>query len=1028
VAAPADDGEREREDDYREAAEFHLLKRAPDGRTLPVERYLDAKRHAERMPVYSIADRRFVAPRPKQAARQIALGPWQHLGPGNVGGRTRSLVIHPKDPNIMYAGAVGGGVWKSTDGGESWFPLSDLLPSIGIGALAIDPQNPDTLYAGTGEWYTGSTRGDSIRGLGIFKTTDGGATWRQLPETVNASFYYTNDIVVSPTNPQNVYAATYGGVWVSRDGGDTWRRTLSRTSPNTGCQDIAIRTDQSTDYIIAACGGTSNAPTAIFRNQDAGGAGTWEAVFSPPAAGRISLAIAPSNQSIVYAMASSLETGNDYRFGLLGVYRSISNGDSGSWETRVTNKDPNRLNTLLLTNPREALADVCTNGRATYSNQGDYDNALAVDPVNPDVVWAGGISVFRSDDGGANWGIAAFWQAAAPQLVHSDIHAFAFHPGYDGGSNQTLFVASDGGLFRTDNATAPPATGDRAGCLPYPTQVQWRSINNNYSTAQFYHGSVYPGGGAYFGGTQDNGTQRGADGLGPNDWRRIIGGDGGFTAIDPTDPNLVYGESQNFSFSRSTNGGLTFTSATRGITETAANFMFITPFEMDPSDPKRLYIGGRTLWRTEDGAANWTAASKGITAGNISAIAIAPSDPNRMVFAASNGFIYRNSEALTATADTEWRGTQPRTGYVSRLAFDPSNPDIVYATYSQFKSDASQHHVYKSTDGGATWNGSDGSGDTALPDIPVFSIIVDPQNTSTLYLGTDIGVFASIDGGATWSRDDNPFANAVTETLTLDRTAGRTTLFAFTHGRGVWKVNFPDTGAGCNYEVSKSAIELPAFGATSEVDVRTADGCTWSALSTSTAAAITTRAGGKGNGAFTITATLNPTAQQRLNTISVQDKAIRIVQAASQAAAGNDDRATPFALGDLPAVAVQDTSAATEDAGDPTHSCTRSADSKSVWFRVVAPEAGTMRLSFITRRLDTNTDAGTVVAAYNAAGQELVCSVTPQSATVATTRFPQFTVRQGESYLIQVSATTFGAPAGAQPVGGNLVLSATMVR
>jgi photosystem II stability/assembly factor-like uncharacterized protein len=586
-----------------------MLKRALPGDDLPVERYFEGKRHAERMPLYSLARRRFVDA--KATARDASLGAWQPLGPGNVGGRTRSFLIHPTDPNTMYAGSVGGGVWKTTDGGASWGPLTDLLPSIGIGALAMDPKNPDVLYAGTGEFYTGSTRGDQIRGAGIFKSTDAGATWTQLIGTANLSFYYTNKIVVSPNDSRRVYVATYGGLWFSGDAGVSWRRVLDRTSPNNGCQDLVIRTDQPTDYLFAACGTNATPQTVVFRNVDAAGAGAWQSVLAPSNMGRTSLALAPSNQSTVYAIAADAQSGANLR-GLLAVYRSDANGDAETWQTQVSNQDPNRLNRVLLTNPQGAFSDVCSNGTASFSHQGDYDMAIAVDPINPDLVWVGGIDVFRSDDGGRNWGIAGFWQAPqpSPQWTHSDVHGFAFPPGYNGGDNQTLFVITDGGIFRTDNARADTATGERAPCSPYPTKVEWRNVNNGFAVTQFYHGAVYPGGAAYIGGAQDTGTNRGSDASG-QEWRRVIGGDGGFVAIDPKDPNILFGETTRLSLVKSTNG-IGFSSATRGITEASANFLFITPFEMDPSESKRMYIGGRTLWRTIDAAANWTEASSPI--------------------------------------------------------------------------------------------------------------------------------------------------------------------------------------------------------------------------------------------------------------------------------------------------------------------------------------------------------------------------------------------------------------------------------
>ena len=499
-------------DDPDGAAEYHRLMRVPPGESqIPIERYLSARDRIRRMPVYSTARRSFTDG-PKRGSREAVIGPagggsWEELGPGNIGGRTRSLLIHPADPNIMYAAGVAGGVWKTEDAGNSWRPLNDLLPRLAVSTMAMDPKAPDTIYAGTGESFAG----DGLRGLGIYRTTDGGLTFEPLPSTLNSNFYFVNKLAISPNDSQIIYAATQTGVWRSLDGGASFDRVLSGT--NLICTDLAIRTDITPDYMFAACRVTVTPQSgSIYRNTDAAGSGEWTVVLSDPNMRRSSLAIAPSQQGTIYAMAATGETGN-LSGGLLAVYRSTSNGDPDSWEPRATNQDPVRLNTTLLTNPSGNFADICSNGTRTYSSQGNYDNALAVDPINPDIVWAGGIDLFRSDDGGKNWGIAAYWNAVTTfrTYVHADAHVLVFHPGYDGQGNQTLFAATDGGLFRTNNALAPVATGERAACSTANSEVNWSNLNNGYGTLQFYHGAVYPGGHFYFGGTQDNGTPRGGD-------------------------------------------------------------------------------------------------------------------------------------------------------------------------------------------------------------------------------------------------------------------------------------------------------------------------------------------------------------------------------------------------------------------------------------------------------------------------------------------------------------------------------------
>ncbi len=1013
------------EDAPLEAMEFYLLMRT-GGDPLPAEKLLAAKRHKDTMRPYSLALRRFVTEPLTAGDFAASLGTWKALGPGNIGGRTRSLIIRPDNPDVMYAGAVGGGVWKTTDGGKSWNPQSDFLPSIGISTLAIDPNNLDTLYAGTGESFAG----DGLRGAGIFKTTDGGAHWTQLPGTTTPDFYYVNKVVVSPKNSRNVYAATYEGVYGSTDGGTTWKVLLDQSEETQpGCQDLVIRTDQPTDYLFASCALHGYDNPAIWRNTDVTGRGRWEAVLTADNMARTSLALAPSNQGIVYAAASSSENGN-YEDGLLAVYRSTSNGDSGTWTAQVTNQDSTLLNTLLFTNPREATEDVCSGGTASFFGQGDWDNVIAVDPVNPNTVWVGGVDLFRSDDGGQTWGIAAFWEASPPQLSHADHHAIAFAPGYDGVGNQTMFDANDGGIYRTDNALAPTAAGSQATCAPYPTSVVWSNINNGYAVTQFYAGAVYPGAAAYMGGTQDNDTPRGSDASGPMRWAVALStGDGTSVAIDPTDPNIFFAWGTSLDLNKTTNGGSSFVSATKGITEKAGNFLWQAGFVMDPTNSKRLYTGGKSLWRTADSGKTWAAASAAVpaAAGSISTIAVSPVDANRVAFGTANGFVFTNKMGPTANKTTAWPSSRPRPGFLRSLAFDPTNVDTIYAVYSQFKTQPSDGHVYKSTDGGVTWKNIDGTGSTGIPDVPVDAIVVDPQATSHLYIGTDIGMFVTTDGGATWSRDSNPFADAPVDALVLDRSAGPSTLVAFTHGRGVWKTELPGSGTACQYTVSTSSIRFLAYGGSQKVNVTAGNGCAWSALSSNPDFGISSPAAGRGSGTFTVTAQyVNLLPQPDLSQIAVQNHGITVTQDAPLRATGNDDAGSPFPLGTLPAVAIQDTTGATPAKGDPVHSCTKSADSKSVWFSFTAPAAGKVAVNFSDLQAGSGTNAGAVITAYPVAngklGQEIACYVLPQSSSDSQEAYVYWTAAGGATYLVEVAATTSGAPAGSSIMGGNLAI------
>jgi hypothetical protein len=780
-----EDGEDEavakRFDSPGEAHEYYLQRRLPEGMTaLPVERYIAAREQADRMEQYSTVlgqhlPSRNVMKSQGDAKAAVLAGNWSWLGPGNIGGRTRAILIDPNNPNTMYAAGVAGGVWKSTNAGGNWTPLTDTLSNIAVCSLAMDPTNSNIIYAGTGE---GVFNSDAVRGAGIFKTIDGGANWTYLTNTNTSDFFYVNKLVVSPNNASRVYAATRTGIMRSTDGGTNWTSVYS-TTVNGGVLDLVIRTDQSNDYLFATVG--SFAQASILRNTNANGAGTWDTVYTEAGMGRTSLAIAKSNQSVVYALSASIQSGNNYNNGLFAVFRSTANGDSGSWTAQVRNTSPTKLNTALLSNTVNLFNSNCGFGADAFLNQGWYDNCLAVDPTNENIVYCGGVDAFRSDDGGANWGQMSHWWAATTnqRYVHADHHVIIFHPQFNGTTNQTIYYGTDGGIFRSDNVRAATATGNTGPCNTNNGSVFWTSLNNGYGVTQYYNGAVYPGGQTYFGGAQDNGTTRGTDAGGPNAWTSIIGGDGAYVAVDPTNVNNIYGATQNASLRRSGNGG-SFIGATIGLSDD--RFQFITPMFIDPNNPQRFWTGGRRMWRSDNGQRTWRQASADLFSGTLSgvtAIAVSPSNSNLVVAGRGGGPIFRTTNALSANNATVWASSQPRTGFVSWVTFDPNNSNIVYATYSTF----GDVHVWKSIDGGATWSGLDGVAGSNIPDVPVHCILVDPTNSQRLFVGTDIGVFTSDNGGTNWMVENTGFANTVTETLVIEGT----NLFAFTHGRGAYR-------------------------------------------------------------------------------------------------------------------------------------------------------------------------------------------------------------------------------------------------
>lgn len=814
----------ERPDAPGERAAFDLARRLPAGAdSIDPAWYVRASEQAARLPDFSTVAGRFVGSE-KAAPR------WESLGPGNVGGRTRTLEFDPRNADRMLAGGVSGGVFESVDAGNSWRALSDDAANVNIGALVFDPVNPDTIYAGTGELYRNNQRPyAAMWGQGILRSTDNGVHFRQLLATANDDFRYVSDIVISRHDHLRLYAATNTGVWRSDNGGTSFTRVLHPTDASggllyEGCTDLELLPDAGgADVLLASCASRSEndrywlpgtvvppacggpCPAAVFRTEHAEVVVPgWTVVLTEAGMGRTSLAAAPSNPQIIYALAASTVPGpdrnsnglGDYDNGLHALFRSDDGGRT--WQPRVRNSSADVLSTYLLSYADGFEAVRCGFGSFDAYSAGWYNQALAVNPLNPEVVWVGGMELYRSDNGGLSFGKASYWWLEGTSIygIHADQHLIKFHPQYADGLPK-MFVTNDGGVGFTQLDGAPTRTGPTAACGPGSGTVPWATIENGLTSSQFYTGAVNATGTLYLGGLQDNGTVLKRASTPGKDFTEIFGGDGATVAIDPRNDNTLYASAQNVSLHRSTDGGNTFTAAFNGIND---GTVFIMPFVLDVRAPDRLYAGGSRLWRTNDQGRNWVAASASLGSSfnhRISAIALSPTDNSRLLL--GNSFaIYRTASAPTTNGNSSFAQVSPRAGWVSSLTYDPVDANIAYATYSSFGGE----HVWRSGDGGATWTAIDGSGDARLPDVPVHHLVIDPGNRSRLYIGTDIGVFVSLDGGAHWAQENAGFANVIVERLAIAPDApGGATLFAFTYGRGVWRAPLLDFDAQAAYRI-----------------------------------------------------------------------------------------------------------------------------------------------------------------------------------------------------------------------------------
>ncbi|HQU70848.1 MAG TPA: proprotein convertase P-domain-containing protein, partial [Calditrichia bacterium] len=559
---------------------------------------------------------------------------------------------------------------------------------------------------------SGDGDGSDTYSTGVLKSYDRGESWEQTGLDFDLlEGRWVRELRMDPDDNRVLLAATNTGVFRTEDGGESWTQTLSGAS----IKDLEFNPGDGT--IVYAAG------TAFYRSSNGGR--NWSRVTSglpsSTAVQRLAIAVAPGNPNYVYVVAGDGQ-------GLVGLYRSTNTGQTFGRRS----DSPNILNSSV-------------DGSGTGS-QAWYDLAIAASPADPEKIYVGGINIWSSEDGGVNWNILSHWNYRTQTVpyVHADIHALDFH-------GDQLFAGCDGGLWTTpDGGTT------------------WEDISAGMVTTQFYRiGADRHNPNLVIGGTQDNGTNLWRD----DQWIHVFGADGMEGMIDYSNPLNLYTSYQNGGLMRSRNGGSTFFNITNGISGSTG---WVTPFAMDPVDPKTLYTCFSDVWKSTNEGSNWQKISN-FNVGILSTLAIAPSDP-QTIYAGSVGALYRTRDggANWIRISDPLPVGRPAMTYVSVSNRDPER---IYISFSGF-SDGLK--VMRSGDGGDTWENISGT----LPNIPVNCVVGQQSPNDALYIGTDHGVFYRNEDLGDWEPFSTNLPNVIVRELEIHPGSG--TLKAATYGRGLW--------------------------------------------------------------------------------------------------------------------------------------------------------------------------------------------------------------------------------------------------
>jgi photosystem II stability/assembly factor-like uncharacterized protein len=693
---------------------------------------------------------------------------WREIGPATMGGRISDLAVLESNPAVFYVGTATGGIWRTTNHGTTWTPLFDEQETSSIGDVTLAPSNPNVVWVGTGEHQN---RQSSPWGAGVYRSTDAGRTWTHLGLT---NTRHISRIVVHSRDPDVAWVGAVGhlwgpneerGVYKTTDGGRTWERVLY-VDENTGVIDlVGDPGDPETLYAAmyqrrrTAFGFNGGGPgSGIYRTTDGGA--TWtELTNGLPDGdmGRIGLEVYRRDGNLVYAVVEA-------RGDAQGVYRSTDRGET--WE-QMSQENPRPM----------------------------YFSKIRIDPNDPERIYLGGVQLHISSDGGRTF-------VRNAREVHSDHHALWIDPS----NSNHLIMGSDGGIS---------VSFDRA--------ESWR-MYDNIALAQFYE-IGFDMQDPYFvcGGLQDNGTWCGPSatwsqqGVRNHDWFNIHGGDGFYAQMDPSDPSIVFAESQNGNISRvdlTTGERQSIRPLMRGDMDNEDEedddyrWNWNTPIHISIHNRQTLYAGANVLARSTDQGRSWTIISPDLTKdldrstleimgvpenrmlsrhdgvssyGTITTIAESPLDANVLYVGTDDGNVQ-----VTRDGGTTWTNVfdaipeLPERTYVSRVVASNHEAGAVYATFDGHYADDYRPYVYVSTNYGNSWRRIT----TGLPDWSVNVLAEHPRSADLLFVGNEVGVFFSIDRGEAWHRLDSNLPTVPVDDIKIH--PRENDLILGTHGRSIW--------------------------------------------------------------------------------------------------------------------------------------------------------------------------------------------------------------------------------------------------